>query len=336
MGFEGHAKIQHYVPQFLLKNFGSGKKNNVYVYDKIDSKVFKTNTRNIICESKFYDFEIDLAGQKILGTIESKLSEIEKNASIAIKKLIDSDNISVLDEIDKRNLSLFFSSQVARTKNSRINFELFSSQILLEMEKIGIPKEEIDKYTLDKNEKDLFFTKYVAAFSEEMAGLFYNKVWILGKNNSKIPFCIGDDPVVCHNDFIKDNDQIFNPHGFGVEGTSIYLPLSPLYVLYLFCPKKAEMIRDGLEKNKHLFDLQNTLNQNLETFKIITARKNFYDALVNNKPLLLDEEIVKHINSLEAIYSERYIILKDDDFQFIQTILDGSIQKHRGKRIIIG
>ncbi len=37
--------VQHYVPQFLLKNFIAGKKDHVWVYDKATHKRFKTHVR---------------------------------------------------------------------------------------------------------------------------------------------------------------------------------------------------------------------------------------------------------------------------------------------------
>ena len=35
------AKVQHYVPQFLLRNFGNGKKDQVWVYDKTSYEYHK-------------------------------------------------------------------------------------------------------------------------------------------------------------------------------------------------------------------------------------------------------------------------------------------------------
>lgn len=46
------AKIQHYVPQFLLRNFGSGKKDCVWVLDKSSDTIFKSNAKNIVCKRR--------------------------------------------------------------------------------------------------------------------------------------------------------------------------------------------------------------------------------------------------------------------------------------------
>ena len=34
MRYEGIAKVKHYVPQFLFRNFWMGKKDKLYVFDK--------------------------------------------------------------------------------------------------------------------------------------------------------------------------------------------------------------------------------------------------------------------------------------------------------------
>jgi hypothetical protein len=47
------AKVQHYVPRFLLRNFGTGKKDKLYVFDKQTERIFTTNVKNIAAESRF-------------------------------------------------------------------------------------------------------------------------------------------------------------------------------------------------------------------------------------------------------------------------------------------
>ena len=57
------AKVQHYVPQFLLRKFGNGKKDQLWAYDKTSDRAFLTNAKNVASESRFYDFEV--AGEPI-------------------------------------------------------------------------------------------------------------------------------------------------------------------------------------------------------------------------------------------------------------------------------
>ena len=39
-------QLQHYVPRFLLRQFGSGKKDYVHIYDKQKGKTFKLSAGN--------------------------------------------------------------------------------------------------------------------------------------------------------------------------------------------------------------------------------------------------------------------------------------------------
>ncbi len=79
------AKVQHYVPQFLLKNFGNGKKNQLWVFDKFSGRSFITNAKNVASESHFYDFE--MAGEVV--SLEPILTKVEATAKPLIRKLLE-------------------------------------------------------------------------------------------------------------------------------------------------------------------------------------------------------------------------------------------------------
>ena len=52
MAYDGISKVQHYVPQFVLRNFGNGKRDQVYVFDKRNDPTFATNVKNVASESR--------------------------------------------------------------------------------------------------------------------------------------------------------------------------------------------------------------------------------------------------------------------------------------------
>lgn len=109
------AKVQHYVPQFLLRNFGNGKKDQVWVYDKATGRSFSTNAKNIASESRFYDLELDGTAT----TLEPMLSKLEGNAKPIIGKILDADSLAPLTDEDKATLSVFLSVQHTRTRTFR-------------------------------------------------------------------------------------------------------------------------------------------------------------------------------------------------------------------------
>jgi hypothetical protein len=53
------TKKQHYVPQFLLRRFGTGKKNRekIWVLDKLTGKVFQSSVKDVGHENNFYEHE---------------------------------------------------------------------------------------------------------------------------------------------------------------------------------------------------------------------------------------------------------------------------------------
>lgn len=61
---DGKKENQHYVPQFLLRNFSFSRRSNkrtsqyIHTYDKHTDKVITPNTQGIASEAGFYDFYV--------------------------------------------------------------------------------------------------------------------------------------------------------------------------------------------------------------------------------------------------------------------------------------
>ena len=106
------AKVQHYVPQFLLRNFGSGKKDQVWVFDKTTERSFFTHAKNIASESRFYDFELDGA----CVSLEPYLSKIESAAKPILAHILRADSLGELDDTARTTLAAFFSIHLTRTR----------------------------------------------------------------------------------------------------------------------------------------------------------------------------------------------------------------------------
>jgi hypothetical protein len=105
MAREGIAKVQHYVPEFLLRNFRADKKDQIYVFDKNTERSFRTNVRNVAAESRFYDFEFE--GKTL--TLETALSQLESQARPLFQRILDDDSLAVLNAEDRVLLAVFFS-----------------------------------------------------------------------------------------------------------------------------------------------------------------------------------------------------------------------------------
>src|SRR5207249_1516181 len=49
------AKTQHYVPQFLLKNFAVAEREQIHVFDKREERAFRAHVRRVAAENGLYD-----------------------------------------------------------------------------------------------------------------------------------------------------------------------------------------------------------------------------------------------------------------------------------------
>jgi hypothetical protein len=77
------VRLQHYVPQFFLRNFTikKGKNHFIYCFDRFEEKEFRTNVRNIACENYFYE-------EKGKQNLEKNLSLLESQSSKIIREII--------------------------------------------------------------------------------------------------------------------------------------------------------------------------------------------------------------------------------------------------------
>lgn len=234
MGYYGIAKVQHYVPQFILRNFGNKKKRRLHVFDKQNGCLFVTSVRNVACESRFYDFKF--RSQTL--TLEPALSRIEDDAKPLFSRVLDEDSLSVLSEKERASLSIFFSIQFTRTRWYLEQWRSIPTMLGKKLRQMSESEESLkglERYLRipDKNETTMGFTHMISEAPNNYAAQFANKIWVLLKADRKHPFIIGDNPLALQN--IID----MKPHGnigLAVRGIEIYFPLSPTRALALWCP----------------------------------------------------------------------------------------------------
>jgi hypothetical protein len=108
--------VDHYVPQFLLKNFSvDPNKPQVWAYDKSTGRSFRTNVRNIAAEKGFYRLEV---GGRTLS-LEEGLSTLEDKTATIIQRIIGARSIGGLSEYDRIVIAVFVAVQMQRGPNSR-------------------------------------------------------------------------------------------------------------------------------------------------------------------------------------------------------------------------
>lgn len=310
---DGVAKVQHYVPQFLLRNFGSGKKDKLHVFDKQTGKSFATNAKNIAAESRFYDFRLE--GQDL--TIETELSKMEGGAKPVVKSILDSDSLGDLAAEDRTTLSVFMAVQMVRGKWYREQFREMPKlleQALRAKDGEGADLSGIAEYVQvpDENEQAIHTARSFLRAARDFASHFADKVWALGATRPTHPFQLGDNPIGLQN--MIDMGPYGNI-GLAVRGIEMYFPLSPRRILTMWCPShvpafRASALRDGPSSGAG------------QVLAAIESGRSFeYKA-----------EHVMNANSLQVRHAERFVFSCNGDFSLARKMIEDHEVYRKGPR----
>lgn len=294
------AKVQHYVPQFLLRNFGTGKKDQVFVFDKLTGKTFTPNAKNIASESRFYDFQVE--DQAV--SLEPALSKLETAAKPILESILKSDSLAGLSVEDRATLAVFLSVQLTRTRAFREQWNDFPRMLREHLGERGedvAPGSQAAQLLEEFSENDLkaqvgtFMMNSMAPFAEHLL----NKHWLLAATTKRDPFMLGDHPVAMQN--MNDYSPMGNI-GLAVPGIEIYLPLSPVRALALWCPSLVEMVQQGADRVRNLPPW------------LVAARVERPEELLRldesikaGTPIPYETSNVENFNSLQVAWSERYV-----------------------------
>lgn len=330
MAHNGVAKVQHYVPQFLLRNFGMGKKDQLYVFNKATDKTFLTSVRNVAAESRFYDFKID----GVALTIEPALSRIEAAAKPIVKKLAESDSLVVLSPEDRELLSVFFAIQFVRTKATRMAARDMETQFREVLLHRGFDDAQLAEsgFGPDENMRAAMAIKMVIDAPKNYSRAFMEKQWLLVSAPAKDPFIIGDHPLAMQN--VAPHEGPFGNIGLMVPGIEIYFPISPMRALAMWCPSTRDQILEGAATihalRRHAPHL---LAQRVRNPEAILRMAH---ALETGSVLHYEREHIENFNWLQIVHAESFVFSSRDDFELARKVVAQSDELRQGRRMQVG
>ncbi len=276
-------KKQHYVPQFLLRNFANGRKNKakIWVLDKRSGTVYPASIKDVAHENFFYEYHGDA------GHIEYE-NLMQKIDSIGARIIGDITSKAILPNSveDRIWLSYYIATQMIRTPMTRGDMENFRQLVISKWGK-DIKAHPDDPKTIgeygpeDAKASSLHLLKDVPSF----ANLLQEKAWFLCETPPTAPYIVSDNPVVRHN--MIDRWPRGNL-GLKNDGIEVYMPLSPRFSIHAACKKLAAVA--------------------LMTSELSST---FARALVEKTPIHYKLENVEFTNSLQVIWAERFIFAKE-------------------------
>jgi hypothetical protein len=321
----GISKVQHYVPQFLLRNFGNGKKDQIWVYDKSSDRAFPTNAKNVASESRFYDFEVE--GEQ--ASLEPWLSDLENHAKSVISTILQADSLIALTDGQRHTLASFLAVQLTRTKTFREEWNSLPRILREHLEKSGAqvaPGSQAEQLLrqVTENESKEQTARIILGAPATYSATLLAKDWVLAATTRRHPFVLSDNPLVRQN---MNSRSHRGNLGLATEGIEIYFPLSPTRALALWCPTISGLVHRAA----------NSLTRRHGDVPATSAfgphgLLSLSHALLSGRPAQYSPENVDNFNSLQVAWSERYVFSSIDDFALAKEMLTNNPELRRGPR----
>lgn len=333
MTHDGIAKVQHYVPYFVLKRWGVGKKDHVNVFEKATRKTWNSKARNIARESGFYNF----SGPDGDATYEPALAKLETSASRPISALVDHECLLQLTPTDRDNLSAFFAVQFVRTPA----FRSMMSGMLGSLEsrlRAGMPAHQDADLTVRELMGSTEHDVQSKAISLDMlqsapgnfARHFIDKTWVLLTAPPGREFLIGDNPIAMQNQ--TDRNLFWGNIGLGVKGIEIYFPLSPRLCLAMYCPSHRRKMEELQQEARELAQLAGLPSDHL----LAPFTSAFLGAIKTGKPMRCSADNIDNINSVQVWSAERHVFAANEGFALVHRMLDANPRYREGPRVTTG
>lgn len=303
-------KVQHFVPQCYLRNFSSNNEN-IYIYDKIERKIFRSSVDKVAYKNYFYEIP-----EKYLNQID----KVTYGAQYFEKEFFANNVERLYSQILKRIIGNGDSWKLNKNGNETLSIEdkeLFAQLIAIQylrlprirenysnaLEKVTDARTDIIKSFLRhekpelKNEIEKIDVKYDQEYNSVLHSEIYaneelynsianqilNKHWVYFISESN-DFQTSDNPII-----IKPHIQNQRPYfeGFGMKGVEIIFPISSSILLTMW---DAEYF----EKSEYIID----------SFNLITDKQK------------------RAYNSYQYMFSKRQTYSFDNDFRLIQLLVD--------------
>ena len=278
---------QHYVPQFLLRNFQiqnqKGKEKSIYVFDKSTEKEYQSPIKSTATERLYYEVKTENEN----FSIESKLEIFESKTNPIIQKIIQNKSIKCLTNNEKMTLTKFISLQHLRVPANRNRFTEFTDFFETELNLF----ETFGKMRPTQEEEKINHCEFILETISELSPYIYNKDWLLCESKEE-NYIIGDNPIVLHNTFEDSHRGL----GLRSPGVEIYMPISPRYCILLVCNTVRKKI------NSLISDPKVRSSGEMEAKRL----QEFADQLRKNKTITQSKDNVIFSNFLQTTHAERF------------------------------
>lgn len=303
-------KKQHYVPQFILKNFRTGKKKRVHVFDKQRNVAYTSSVLDAACENGYYNIEVD--GEEF--TLEGKLASLEGKTSNVVKKIVDQETLATLGHNELSFFHLFCAVQLLRTETQRDFGKQFQETIIKWMEKREISIDQVENFEiLDDARLKQSHVHNINSLALQFADHFRDKVMMLVKAPRGCEFIISDNPIAMFNHMPRPGRGNL---GLALDGIEVHMPLSKSLSVIFVCPKMMNELVVEVKKQQLIWSVggvQRPLG--------LQDAEELVEAIESGRARELKPENIDFYNSLQVIQSSRFLYSSNGDFSLVEDML---------------
>lgn len=310
---KARAINQHTVPQLLLRGFADPTTGEIWAYDKLTDKVFKTGTAGIGAEKGFYDYKVGGG----LVTIDPGITKLEGAVDPTLKGIISSRSIAGLSESDRVLLSIFVAAQMMRVRRVRESIKSLNEIMVTKFRERGIDPTKIENLgVVTEKAARLLSMKLVSKAAADFAPYIYDKSWLLFQASPPDTFWISDNPVTLHN---ENRDRFRGNLGLGVKGIQINLPIASDLSLGFYCKSlEAQIRKDYIRfKGLSLLDPRRAARAFRDPLFIEALMRGFDEGKAATLPSLS----VIHVNSLQVYFSARFVCSIGNHFELVRRMI---------------
>lgn len=291
----------HYVPQFLLRNFQIPRKPGlIYLYRR-NVTPREMSIRKVAQEEDYYDIRSE-DGAMDKDMIDKLLFMSEDTAAPILNRL-RTDTLQTLSNEDIANLSWFVGLLACRTPATRetiasihtgLNRRDFKKMLRTktEFEAMLESHPEMSEETLERvreaflggdiimdlergGQTEDFLMGQQLMFAQSVVGFLETRDWILAETNSSLSFLTSDNPVVT----VPVPGHPRNI-GWGVANADILFPLTPKRVLLFAISQRAF---NGMRLRQNILTMSRIKMQELQFYIITHCHRAVYSHVLSRE-----------------------------------------------------
>jgi hypothetical protein len=281
---------------------------------------------DVAAENDLYNFLLD----DLPVTIEPSLAEFESKAASVLREVLSKDNLADLTPYQRVVLSGLVAQLLLRSPQQRAAMRHINAELRERVAAMGTHPDLLHQLkAFDNNEEKLFTASTLSDLMKEFIPIIFGKAWILHSVPEGETLYISDNPVAMHNEM---ESELRGDIGLAVKGVEVYLPLSGMRCLAMYCPLVMSELGAAYKYYKRL-----TVSvEDGSPPPPPEEAECVLEALRTGKCMSLQKESVELANSLQVWNAERYVYSRVDDFALAREMLRTNPSLRVGPRPQVG